>query len=81
MELREFLIKEKISQADFARKIGVTRARVSQIVNKKANPSIVLAKHIEEVTESAVTTMDLISPGVPSRFKVKKNEKDKSIRG
>lgn len=72
MELREFLIKEKISQADFAKKIGVTRARVNQIANKKMNPSIVLAYRIKEETNGRVSIEELISHGAPNRLKIKR---------
>ena len=76
MDLKDYLSKNGISQVDFSNKIGITQARISQIVNKKANPSIVLAKHIEEVTKGKVTVMNLISQDAPSRFKVKRNEKE-----
>jgi len=82
MDLKSYLRKTKTSQSDFAKKVGITQARISQIVNKKFNPSIVLAKHIEEITKGAVTTMDLIYPEAPTRFKVKKNENElQGIRG
>ena len=81
MNLKDYLSERGISQVDFSNKLGITQARVSQIVNKKANPSIVLAKHIEEITNGAVTTMDLIYPDAPSRYKVKRNDKETSVMG
>ena len=75
MELRKYLSKKGISQTDFAKNVGVTRARINQIANKRMNPSLTLAKHIEDVTEGAVTVYDLIEIGAPSRFKVKRDEK------
>jgi len=74
MELKDFLFKNKISQADFSRKIGVTQARVSQIVNKKRNPSSHLMKIIEEVTNGEVTMQELFNPNSPSRLKNRKRK-------
>jgi DNA-binding transcriptional regulator YdaS (Cro superfamily) len=81
VELKDYLSKKKISQSNFAKKVGITRAHISQIVNKKTNLSTLLAKHIENITEGDVTMQELIVLSAPSRFKVKRNEKDNSIRG
>jgi len=69
MELKQYLEEKGLSQTEFARKLGVTSARISQIVNRKRNPSVFLMKAIEEVTGGSVTMQELFSPDAPSRLK------------
>lgn len=78
MELKDFLYKNKISQADFSRKIGVTQARISQIVNRKKNPSSHLMKTIEEATNGEVTMQELFNPESPSRLKNRKRKSNEN---
>lgn len=81
MELRDYLSEREISQSNFAKKLGVTRARICQIVHKTTNPSIVLAYRIKEETRGEVSIEELISHNAPNRLKIKRDGKDKKIRG
>lgn len=81
MELGKYLSEKGMSQADFAKAVGVTRARINQIVNKRMNPSLMLAKHIEDVTKGAVTVYELIEISAPSRFKVKRTDEEIPVMG
>lgn len=74
MELKEFLSENNILQAHFARKIGVTQARISQIVHKKTNPSLDLARRIIKETNGKVTVAELFNPEAPTRIKKKTNK-------
>ena len=74
MELKKYLEKEGLSQTEFAKKLGVTSARISQIVNRKRNPSVFLMVAIEEITNGNVTMRELFTPEAPSRLKSRKKK-------
>ena len=74
MDLKEFLTENNISQASFAKKMGVTPARISQTVHKKTNPSLDLARRIIKETNGKVTVGDLFNPEAPTRIKSRKKE-------
>lgn len=53
--LRRYLEREEISQAEFARRIGVTRGRVYQLITMSdQTPTLELAAAIEKETRGAV---------------------------
>lgn len=81
MKLEEYLKLKKISQQQFADLAGVTFGHIGHILKKRRSPSLMLAKHIEEITNGAVTVYDLIEPQAPSRFKAKKNDKETHVMG
>lgn len=62
MDLDEYLWRNKISRTDFAAKIGISRSHLQQILSKKRNPSVKLAKKIEEITEEKVTKEEVLFP-------------------
>ena len=59
MRLKDYLKKNKITQAKFASLLNITPAYMSLIVRGLNNPSFKLALKIEKITLGQVTTVDL----------------------
>lgn len=62
MDLDEYLWRNKISRTDFAAKVEISRSHLQQILSRKRNPSINLAKKIEEITKGKVTKEESLFP-------------------
>lgn len=58
MKLSHYITKQKFTQKDFARILGISEPHLSQVINGKALPSIRLAILIERKTGGAVTLKD-----------------------
>jgi helix-turn-helix protein len=58
MELREYLFKNRITEEQFAKMLGISRGHVS-CIKRGTQPSRLLAKEIERATEYNVLTEDL----------------------
>ena len=69
MNLREYLFKKRITQVDFAKRLGISRGHLGQILHGTKHPSRKLAKKIEEETEGKVTAVELL---LPEKFQRKK---------
>lgn len=59
MDIQSYLKKEGLTQTEFASRIGVSSAAVSQWVKKARNVSPLWAKKIEGITSGAITRKDL----------------------
>ena len=68
MKLKDYLKREKLSQAEFSKKIKVSRPHVNQLVKGSRNPSFPLAKLIEKVTNGDVSLNDLYNKSAKSMF-------------
>lgn len=62
MDLREYLFRKRIKQTEFAKKVGVSRPYLSQVVNGQAVCDINIAKRISLATDNAVTRDELMYP-------------------
>lgn len=62
MDLDEYLFRKKISQTDFALKLGVSRNHLGEIIRGRRTPSVKLAKKIEELTKGEVTREEAMFP-------------------
>jgi transcriptional regulator with XRE-family HTH domain len=62
MNLRDYLHFERITQADFAKMIGVSRFWMSRVTNGDMPPGKKLAKLIEEKTGGKVTKEEMLFP-------------------
>jgi predicted transcriptional regulator len=70
MTLSDYLNRAKINQAEFARRIGVTRFAVSLYLAGKRAPRPDVAKRIMEVSKGRVTARELMfNRTVPGRGK------------
>lgn len=56
--LKQHLSKNQIRQRAFAERCGVTQPTMSRLINGAAQPSVMLAKKIEEETGGAVRFYD-----------------------
>jgi transcriptional regulator with XRE-family HTH domain len=75
MLLEKYLKKKGLTQLAFSSLSGISNVHINRLIKGKSNPSITLAKHIEEITNGAVTMSELINRNAPSRFKAKRNDK------
>lgn len=71
MKLNEYLQKNKLTQVEFAKIIGVTKPVISRIVNRKKNVSIQVIKRIEEATKGEVQFSDIYLEIESKRIKKK----------
>ena len=62
MKLDEYLFKSKTTKKDFAEKLGISRGHLQHILSRIKNPSVKLAKKIEEVMGGKVTKEELLFP-------------------
>jgi len=60
MELKLYLVKNRITIADFSEKIGYSRNMISGVANGIYRPSKRLAKTIEQATNGEVKAEDLM---------------------
>jgi transcriptional regulator with XRE-family HTH domain len=64
MSIKEYLKKNKLTMAQFAKIMGVHYNYISMIIRGVRNPSISFAKEIEVATNGAVTVQELLVPRV-----------------
>ena len=62
MKLSDYLKIKEMNHSELAKKLGVTRSYLSQIVYEKNRPSVSLAKKIQEITNGYVTVTELLCP-------------------
>jgi transcriptional regulator with XRE-family HTH domain len=62
VNFREYLFKKRITQIEFAKRLGISRGHLGQILHGTKHPSRKLAKKIEEETEGKVTAVELLFP-------------------
>ena len=62
MDLDEYLFRNRISQTDFAKELGVTRNHFGEIVRGRRTPSVKLAKKIEKLTKGEVSKEEALFP-------------------
>lgn len=60
MQLKLYLVKQRISIKEFSEMIGYSRNQISGIANEKLKPSPRLAKVIERATNGEVKAEDLL---------------------
>jgi transcriptional regulator with XRE-family HTH domain len=62
MDLDEYLFRKRISQTEFAHALGISRNHLGEILRGRRNPSIKLAKKIEELTNGEVSKEEALFP-------------------
>jgi plasmid maintenance system antidote protein VapI len=60
--LHTYLAEQRITQAGFAAKIGVTQATVSKLIAGTTKPGLDLAVRIERMTDGAVPVDTWVGP-------------------
>lgn len=61
MTLREYLTKNGIKQTHIARQLGVSDARISQLINGIDNPNLAMMQAIAEITGGEVMPNDWLA--------------------
>lgn len=62
MQLKEYLLINKINYSTFSKKIGVSSTYINYIANGVRIPSRFIAKKIEDATEGSVNKIELMFP-------------------
>ncbi len=62
MDLRTYLFQKRISVTAFSKTIGCSRIHLSEVINGRRKPSLMLAKAIEMATNGNVSARELIGP-------------------
>ena len=62
MKLDEYLFRVKMTKKEFAEKVGISRGYLQHLLSGIKNPSVKLAKKIEEATRGKVTKEELLFP-------------------
>ncbi len=60
MDLRTYLFHKRLSVTKFSKILGCSRIHLSEIINGRRVPSLMLAKSIERETSGAVKAEDLL---------------------
>lgn len=61
MQLSDYLKSQKLTQGEFARKVGISDAYLSRILNGWRGVSVQVAHRIEEETGREVSLADLLA--------------------
>lgn len=69
MKLKTYLHRERITLADFGRRIGRSHATVSRLCEGHQKPSLELAESIANETNGEVTAQDFLSASSASTKK------------
>ena len=76
MQLREYLFRNFMTLAEFARQIDYDERYMGRINRGEVKPGLPLARKIEKVTHGVVTIEDMMTvpPITARRFRIKKKE-------
>ena len=55
--IKEFRARDRLTQADLAKKVGVRRETISFVENGEYNPSLLLAARIAHTFEESIETV------------------------
>jgi len=65
MDIQQYLTTHGLSQAEFARELGVTRSAVGQFMHKTSFPSGPTAARIVKISKGEITLEELFAPARP----------------
>lgn len=60
MELKLYLVRNRIKVHEFAQKLGCSRTHLSEVMNGKKRAGLTLAKFIEQTTNGEVKAEDVL---------------------
>ena len=78
MRLVDYLKANNLNRSQFAKMLGISPTHMSDICNKKRNPSLTLTRRIIKITNGKVSIGDLFNPEAPSRLKNKDFDNDET---
>jgi len=61
MQLKLYLVKNKIRTQDFAQRLGCSRTHLSEVMNGRKKAGLTLAKLVQILTNGEVTAEEVIS--------------------
>lgn len=67
MELKLYLVKNRIKIHEFAERLGCSRTHLTEVINGKKKAGLTLAKFIEQITNGEVTTEEILNAYQPKR--------------
>lgn len=78
MELFIWMKKRRINQRKLAEHIGISEASLSNIVNRKTSPSLLVALQIQSYSKGQVKWEEMLSESSEKKLKsyLRKNEKE-----
>lgn len=65
--ISKFLESQGLTQADFAKRVGLSRQQINNVVRGRSNPSLRTIRKIVEVTGGEITLLDLVAAMERSR--------------
>jgi transcriptional regulator with XRE-family HTH domain len=65
--ISKFLEGQGLTQADFAKQVGLSRQQINNVVRGRSNPSLRTIRKIVEVTGGEITLLDLVAAMERSR--------------
>lgn len=77
MKLRVYLFEKRISVTAFSKTLGCSRIHLSEIVNERRIPSLLLAKSIERATEGEVKVSEQMKG--KEKWPFQKSQKEKFL--
>lgn len=76
MDLRRYLFEHRITATDFAESIGCSRIHLSEVINARRKPSLLLATSIQNFTKGEVSVEEMLAiEKVKPKRKLKPNPK------
>lgn len=78
MKLKEYLERKKLTERQLALSIGISQQHLNRLINRASNPSLPLAKKIQDVTKGKVTIEELLNTELPSRISKKRKKRKKA---
>jgi DNA-binding transcriptional regulator YdaS (Cro superfamily) len=61
MDLKLYLVKNRIKVHEFAQRLGCSRTHLSEVINGKKKAGLTLAKMIELLTNGEVTSEEVLN--------------------
>lgn len=61
MQLKLYLVKNRIRIQDFAEKLGCSRTHLSEVINGNKKAGLTLAKFIQVLTNEEITAEEILS--------------------
>jgi len=75
MKLKDYIKKKGLTETEIAAHIGITQQHINQLARMLSNPSLPLAKKIQEKTNGLVTIEEMLNPELPSRLDIRRKKK------
>jgi len=75
MKLKDYMKQERLTETKLSADIGISQQHLNRLIRMLSNPSLPLAKKIQEKTNGQVSIEELLNPKLPSRLEIKRGKK------